>query len=247
MGFDGVEILLVQMQATGSMDNAYLQRLKRQALHSGLTLYGLSTHHQFLSTTQEKRDEEIAKTKRQIEIAYSLGIPTIRIQTGTWGTSGSFDQLMEKKGIEEPVEGYNNEDAFKWVIDGIHQCLPKAEECGVTLGLENHCGLGRTEEGMLRILNAVDSPWLQFTADTGNFLDNKYEQLEAIAPDTVLLQAKTYYGGGLWYENEADFDKVAKIFHKENYKGYVSLEIEGKEDAMTAVPKSLERLRLSFS
>src|SRR5699024_4021004 len=100
---------------------------------------------------------------------------------------------------------------------------------------------------MLRILNAVDSPWLQVTADTGNFLDNKYEQLEAIAPDTVLLQAKTYYGGGLWYENEADFDKVAKIFHKENYKGYVSLEIEGKEDAMTAVPKSLERLRLSFS
>src|SRR5699024_4100013 len=146
MGFDGVEILLVQMQATGSMDNAYLQRLKRQALHSGLTLYGLSTHHQFLSTTQEKRDEEIAKTKRQIEIAYSLGIPTIRIQTGTWGTSGSFDRLMEKKGIEEPVEGYNNEDASKWVIDGSHQCLPKAEECGGTLGLENHCRLSSTQE-----------------------------------------------------------------------------------------------------
>jgi hypothetical protein len=27
---------------------------------------------------------------------------------------------------------------------------------------------------------------------------------------------------------------------KANYKGYVSLEFEGKEDPMTAVPKSLE-------
>src|SRR5699024_12501361 len=99
----------------------------------------------------------------------------------------------------------------------------------------------------VRILISFDSCWLQFTAHTGNFLFDKYEQLEAIAADTVLLQAKTHYGGGLWYENEADFDKVAKIFQKENYKGYVSLEIEGKEDAMTAVPKSLERLRLSFS
>mgnify|MGYP006197496073 CR=1 FL=1 len=39
------------------------------------------------------------------------------------------------------------------------------------LGLENHWGLGRTPEGVLRIVEAFDSPWLQVTLDTGNFLD----------------------------------------------------------------------------
>jgi hypothetical protein len=33
---------------------------------------------------------------------------------------------------------------------------------------------------------------------------------------------------------------------KNNYKGYVSLEFEGNEDANIAVPKSLELLRKSF-
>lgn len=246
MGFDGVEILLVQLQELGSTDNAHLQKLKRQALHSGLDLYGMSTHQQFLSVTKEERDKEIEKTKGQIELAYKLGIPTIRIQTGTWGTSGSFDNLMKQKGIEKPVPGYTNEDAYKWVIDGITKCIPKAKECGVTLGLENHWGLGRTAEGMLRILKAIDSPWLQFTADTGNFLDHRYEQLKAIAPHTILIQAKTYYGGGVWYDNPADFDKVAQMFHAVNYRGYISLEFEGKGDPMTAVPKSLKVLRSAF-
>ncbi len=32
--------------------------------------------------------------------------------------------------------------------------------------------------------------------DTGNFIERTYEQLEKIAPYTVLVHAKTYIGGG---------------------------------------------------
>ena len=32
-----------------------------------------------------------------------------------------------------------------------------------------------------------------------------------------------------------------------NYRGYISLEMEGKEDPETAVPKSLEILRKAFA
>ena len=249
MGFHGIEILLVQMQATGSIDNAYINKLKRLALHAGLSLYGMSTHQQFFPVKKEDREYEIEKTKSQIELAYKLGIPQIRIQTGTWGTRGSFDNLMKFKGYEEPPEGYTNEDGFKWAIDGINKCIPKARECGVTLALENHWGLGRKAEWLMRIFKAVDSPWLGFTADTGNFFpeDDRYEQLKTLAPHTVLIQAKTYYGGGLWYDNPAEFKKVAKIFHDADYRGWVSLEFEGKEDAMVAVPKSLRVLREAFS
>jgi sugar phosphate isomerase/epimerase len=244
MGFDGIEFLLVQMQ---SEENGYLQKLKRQAFHAGLDLMGFSTHQGFVYPEKEKRQAEVEKTIHQIELAYQLGIPTMRLNTGRWGTIESFDELMANKGIEPVLEGYTEEDGFKWVIDAIEQCIPTAEKCGVTIGLENHWGLGRTSEGVLRIVNAIDSPWLRVTADTGNFLERQYEQLEMLAPMTSLIQAKTYFGGGKWYTLDIDYQRVAEIFRKVNYRGYISIEFEGNEDPMTAVPKSLEMIREAFT
>lgn len=244
MGFDGVEILKVQMS---SEDNAYLQKLKRLALHAGQPLIGLSTHQGFVSPEREVRDANIERTRKQIDMAQKLGIPTIRINTGRWGTISSFDELMAAKGIEPVLEGYAEEDGFEWVIDSLEQLLPMAEEYGVVLGLENHWGLGRTAEGVMRIVNELNSPWLKVTADTGNFLEDKYEQFDMIAGKAVLVQAKTYYGGGNWYTLELDYNLYADILRKHNYRGYISLEFEGQEDPETAVPKSLEMLRSAFS
>ncbi|MDX1363838.1 sugar phosphate isomerase/epimerase family protein [Arenibacter latericius] len=243
MGFDGIELLLVQMS---SEENSYLQKLKKRAFHAGLDLMGFSTHQGYVSPEKSARDENVAKTIHQIELAYKLGIPTMRLNTGRWGTSGSFNELMANKGIESPIEGYTDEDAFVWVIDAIEQCLPVAEKCGVVLGLENHWGLGRTAEGVKRIVDSIDSPWLQVTLDTGNFLENREEQLKLLAPQAFLVQAKTYYGGGKWYTLDIDYPKIGQIMRDNNYRGYISLEFEGNESPETAVPKSLEVLRDSF-
>jgi len=243
MGFDGVELLLVQM---ASEETAYLNSLKRRAFHSGLDLMGFSTHQGFVYPEKEKREENIALTIRQVEMAYQLGIPTIRINTGRWGTSRDFDHLMENRGIEPTLEGYTDEDGFKWVIDALEQVIPTAEKCGVVMGLENHWGLGRLPEGVLRIVNAIDSPWLRVTLDTGNFLEDPYDKLEQLAPYTSLVQAKTYYGEGKWYTLDLDYPRIGDIMRRNNYKGYISLEMEGKADPMEAVPKSLEVLREAF-
>src|SRR5262245_56245235 len=87
MGFDGVEILQVQMSYE---TNAYLQRLKRRAHANGLALMGLSTHQDFVSPDPEVRQNNVELTLRSIEIAHALGIPTIRINTGRWKTVKSF-------------------------------------------------------------------------------------------------------------------------------------------------------------
>ncbi|MCP4310792.1 MAG: sugar phosphate isomerase/epimerase [Bacteroidetes bacterium] len=243
MGFDGIELLLVQMT---SEENSYLQNLKKRAFHSGLDLMGFSTHQGYLNPDKAFRDENIKKTIHQIELAYKLGIPTMRLNTGRWGTSKSFDHLMENQGIEPAIEGYTEEDGFIWVIDSIEQCLSKAEECGVVLGLENHWGLGRTAAGVRRIVDEINSPWLRITMDTGNFLEETYEQLEELAPDAFLVQAKTYYGGGKWYTLDLDYPRIGEIMRKNSYKGYISLEFEGNADPLEAVPKSLELFRECF-
>ena len=243
MGFDGVEILERQMHRK---DNAYLQSLKRQAHRVGLALCGLSAHQGFVSPNAEQRKANVDITIASIELAYSLGIPTLRVNTGRWGTTKNFDELMKNHGVEPPLPGHTDEDAFPWVVESLEKCLPAAEKCGVVLGLENHWGLARTPEGLLRVVNAVDSPWLGVTLDTGNFLEDPYERLEKIASRATYVHAKTYYGGGVWYTLNLDYDRIAAMLRKHQYRGYISLEYEGQEPVKTAIPKSLAVLRRAF-
>ena len=252
IGVEGVDILHRQMDLPekdplDAAGRAYLRKLKRHAFTSGIDLICLSTHQSFVNPKPEEVDKGVEHTKKCIEIAYQLGIPSIRINTGRWGTSKDFDELMKNRGIEPVLPGYTEEDGFKWCIDGIQRCLAKAEECGVILALENHWGLARTPEGLLRIIKALPSPWLGVLMDTGNFLENPYEKLKQIAPKTIFVQAKTYHGGGEWYSLDLDYKKVAKILAEVNYTGYVSLEMEGKEDPDKAVPKSIAMLRRAFA
>jgi sugar phosphate isomerase/epimerase len=106
--------------------------------------------------------------------------------------------------------------------------------------------MGRTASGVLRIVEAINSPWLGVTLDTGNFLDDSYAQMEALAPHATYVHAKTYLGGGLWYTLELDYRRIAEILRRHQYRGYLSLEFEGNEDAETAIPKSLDLLRGAF-
>lgn len=243
MGFDGFEILQRQLDAT---DRASLQKIKRAAFTAGIPLIGFSTHQGFLSPDPEVRQKNVKDTIDCIEQAYQLGIPTMRVNSGTWGTSKSFDELMARRGIEPPIEGYDEEDAYAWVIEAYRQIVEVAGKCGVTLGLENHWGLGVTPEGVKRVIDAVDSPWLQATTDTGNFLEDPYDRLKLMAPMTVLVQAKTYLGGGVWYTLDLDYPRIARIFRDAGFRGWVSLEFEGKEDPASAIPASLTMLREAF-
>jgi len=243
MGFDGVEVLHVQM---GNEENGYLQKLKQTALREGVPLCGFSIHQGFVYRDAAVRQKNVEHTIKCVELAYAMGIPTMRLNTGRWNTTKSFDELMKNRGVEPRLEGVGDDEAFGWVISSIEKCLPAAEKCGVTMGLENHWGLGLTPEGVLRIVDAVKSPWLQVTMDTGNFLENPYDKLEMLAPKACYVQAKTYYGGGIWYALDLDYPRIAGMLRKHDYRGWISLEFEGKEDWKTAIPKSLALFRSAF-
>ena len=244
LNVEGVDVLHRQMSGE---DKAYLNKLKKQAFVNGLALVSLSIHQDFVDPDPAARQKDIDHTIKCIEMCYQMGIPTMRLNTGRWNTTKSFDDLMKQRGIEPVIPGHTEDEGFKWCIDSIEKVLPKAEECGVLLALENHWGLARTPEGMLRILDAIKSPWLGGLMDTGNFLEDPYEKLKMIAPKTVFVQAKTYYGGGEWYSLDLDYAKIAKILADVNYNGYIALEFEGKENPDIAVPKSLDVLRKAFN
>jgi sugar phosphate isomerase/epimerase len=244
LGFDGVEILHRQM---AEESQAYLNGLKRRALERGLDLVMLSIHQDFVYPDAAERRKHIAHTERCIDIAAQLGIPAIRLNSGRWKTIKSFDDLMKVKGDEPPLSGFTKEDAFKWVVDSIRECLPKADNAGVVLALENHWGLTTSVDMLLRIWREVKSPWLGINLDTGNFPGEPYGEFAKVAPHATIVQAKTYYGGGEWYTLDLDYKRIAGILEKASFRGYISLEMEGKEPPETAVPKSLAALRAAFS
>ena len=252
LGVAGVDILHRQMDIgefnpLDAASHSYCQKIKRHAFRAGVDLVCLSIHQDFVSPNPAERHKWIAHTEKCIEIAYAMGIPCIRLNSGRWKTIKDFDELMKARGIEPVLKGYTEDDAFKWCIESIEKCLTLAAQRGVILALENHWGLTSQPAGQLRILNAIESPWLGALMDTGNFLEDPYEKLAQIAPKTVFVQAKTYPGGGEWYTLDLDYKRIAKILRDAGYAGYVALEMEGKEDPDSAVAKSIALLREAFA
>jgi sugar phosphate isomerase/epimerase len=251
LGVSGVDVLHRQMdiperEPLTAEHRKYLAKLKRLAFRNGIELVCLSIHQNFVQSDPAERQNHVEHTHECLEIAQELGIPCIRLNSGRWNTIKSFDDLMKARGLEPIIPGCTEDDGFKWCIECIEKCIPKAEQCGVVMALENHWGLSRTPEGQLRLINAVPSPWLGALMDTGNFMEDPYDKLKLIAPKTVYVQAKTYYGGGEWYTLDLDYDRIAKILSDVGYTGFVCLEFEGKENPDVAVPRSLGVLHKAF-
>jgi len=244
IGVGGVDVLHRQMPRETP---AYAREVRKYAYEQGVNLICLSIHQDFVTPDEQERQHHVNHTKHTLELASQMGIPCIRVNSGRWGTIDSFDALMEAEGKEPPLEGYTEDDAYEWCIDAFEKCVPVAREKGVVMALENHWGLTSSAEGVLRIVQEVDSPWLQVLADTGNFPNRTYEQLEELASETILVSAKTYYGGGEWYSLDLDYERIAGIFRDAGFRGYVTLEFEGTADPAPSVRKSLTRISEAFA
>ena len=120
----------------------------------------------------------------------------------------------------------------------------------MVLGLENHWGLGRTAEGVLRIVEAIKSPWLQMTLDTGNFLEDSYEQMEndgrPAACRSRWSRPRPTSAAAAGTSSTSTTPGSPRSSRSIDYHGWISLEFEGNDDAESAVPKSLAMLREHF-
>jgi sugar phosphate isomerase/epimerase len=248
LGVDGIELLWEHLAINGKTTPEALGELHQYAAIRGITPVTVAASHNPVQTTPEARAKELAKLKQAIDVASALGAPFVRALGGRWHTIADFMVMWDNRGEEPAADGYTLDESYEWAIEALKDGAGYAGSRGVTLVLENHWGLTGTAEGTRRIHDGVNSPWLKYVLDTGNFfhLPDPYAEMNVFLPDLAILHAKVYLGGGMLVSPDIDYGKVATILAGIGYSGYVSIEFEGKAHPNDGIPDGVQIVKSAF-
>lgn len=242
LGLNGIELLGVHFDSTAP---EYLTALKQYAFARGIAIVSVSAHHNFVHPDPQQRQREIDSLCHWVDVAAALGAPAVRAFGGRWRTRPVFAEFMAAKGEEPALGGYTDDDGYRWSVEAFKIACYYAGRKGITVALENHWGFTGTAEGTLRILRETGSPWLKVFLDTGNFnfRPDPYAELAALAPHAIVVHAKTYVGGGIYYTADLDYPRIRAMLRDVGFTGYVSLEFEGRAHPDVGIPDSVAMLR----
>jgi sugar phosphate isomerase/epimerase len=205
----------------------YLMQIKERTFRLGLDISGTAIGNDFCVAEGPEREFQLQITRQWIDYAATMGAPVIRIFAG-----------KVPKGDTEAA-------ALDRCVAGINQSLKYAAQKGVALALENHGGITATPEQLLAIVERVeDSPWFGVNFDSGNFhTADPYADLEKIAPYTINAQVKVAMHAPDGGSRPADLGRLIDILRSAQYRGYVVLEYEERDDPREAIPPVLQELR----
>jgi sugar phosphate isomerase/epimerase len=212
MNIDGVDITTYWMKST---DPAYFASLRHLAFKNGVQFSGAAINTNMCQADPGKRAQELEKIKQWVDWTVLLGAPHLRVFGGV------------------PPAGTTEEEGIQRVTEIMKPACEYAAKKGITLGIEDHGGISSKASNLLEILRRVDSPFAGINLDIGNFPENQYAQIEACIPFATHAHIKDTFGET---KQPIDLDRVWQMFARGGYKGFMSAEYEGVEDAMTAVP-----------
>ncbi len=257
MGVDGVELYPRFFE---SFDPIYIRRVKHEAMALGLEIPMMCNSPDFTQPDPKARAAEVERTRQMINLTATLGGSWCRVLSG-----------QNRPGLDET-------EATNWVIDSITALLPAAEAAGVVMVIENHYKDGLWEypefaqgtRRYLRILDAIDSPWLRVQYDPSNAIvagDDQYELLDRVMSRVATMQASDRYleGGtiadlrtraadpehgyakmvrhGVIGRGLNDYDRIFGALAASGYTGWISIE-DGdghtEEEGMTNLRASVE-------
>jgi sugar phosphate isomerase/epimerase len=204
----------------------YLAHLKGHCTRLGLDVSGTAVGNDFCTPDSARLRQQIEDVKRWVEHTSRLGGKTMRIFAGN----------VERGDTEERARAR--------CVAAIQEACDHAAQFGVYLALENHGGIVTTIDQMLAVVRAVRHDWFGVNFDTGNFHSaDPYADLTRLAPYAVTVQIKDQIQRPGRPAEDADLPRLIEILRGANYRGYVALEYEGREDPRTAVPRNLTALR----
>jgi sugar phosphate isomerase/epimerase len=205
-----------------STEPAYLASLRNFAYRHGMPFSGLAIGADLCQPEGPKRKEVIETIRKWVDATELAGASHLRVF-----------------GDKLPA-GATEERGVQWVIETMKVACEYAASKGVILGLETHSGLSTKAANVVAILRGVDSPYAGCNLDISNFRENPYEQIQTCLPYATHAHIRDFYGEP---KKPLDLDRVWQMFTQSGYKGYMSVEYEGEEDAMSGVPKLINKIK----
>jgi sugar phosphate isomerase/epimerase len=246
ISLDGVELLDMYWPNNEDVQSE-VEKVKQILYETGLNVSAYDVSNNFVKETHEDRMKEVEKVLDGIRIAKQLGAPVVRVFCGD-----VHDEIAFEVGAD-------------WIIESLKMCVETAEQENILLAIENHGLLAGKSTMIEHIIQAVNSPFVKSTFDTGNFLlvhESPTDAFNRLKSDIVHVHFKdfrekeeqeslrgfrstegveligTVPGDGL-----VNLDLIIQGLKEIDYDGWLSIEYEGHDDAKLANEEAVNRLR----
>ncbi len=220
LGIDGVDLTTYYLEST---EPNYLHSLRHLAFKHGIPFSGTAIRTEMCQPDPAKRAEQFEGIKKWVDATELLGASHIRVFGGNI------------------PKGATDEQAVGWTAETMKQACDYSATKGITLGIESHGGITARASNILAILKQVDNPYAGCNLDISHFDGDPYPQIEALVPYATHSHIKSMTGGK--NPEPLDLERIWKMFANGGYQGFMSVEYEGGEDAMTGVPKIINQVK----
>ena len=171
---------------------------------------------------ENRRAQQIDSNLAKLRAAGYLGVPVVRMNLGS--VDAGEDNL--KQGVDRCVAAFN-------------QMLPLAMDLGIRITIENHGGVSGTVDGILAVIRGTDPKWVGSNLDFGNAPVNQRPEVFAqLVPFAYHCHAKLEDFKENGEATDADYGNLLGMLKEARYAGAISIEWEGKGDAVEGVKKT---------
>ena len=205
-----------------SYEKPYLDEIKKAAKANGITIVGLICEGNLATDDEAARKRQIETNAKKMRAAAYLGGRIVRLNLG-----GTGDEARDGTvGVAR-------------VIDAFNELLPLAKELGVKITIENHGGVSKKADWILRIIKETDPKWVGSCLDFRNWpKEVLYEENAKLAPYAYHTHAKAHSFDAEGEETSVEYSRVLKMLKDARYEGAISIEFEGPGDQIEGVRKT---------
>lgn len=254
-GFDVIEFAGFPNLPKGETALSFAPRIRAACDEAGIEVANYTIWADFINGSNGDLKAEIERVKDEVRVAEILGAPGMR-HDSTWGWPA------EKQG----ARGFD--DALPILVEGCRAITEFGADLGIKTMVENHGYFCQDSERMEKLVNGVDHPNFGVLLDMGNFLVVDEDPAKAVGrlmPYTFHVHAKDFHfksgneadPGQGWFSTRSGnhvrgaivghgvvpIVQCLKIMKKANYSGVLSIEFEGMEDPLRAIPIGFENLQ----
>jgi L-ribulose-5-phosphate 3-epimerase len=233
LGIDAVDLVSVFYEKK-LKDRAHLSELKRRAAGEGVwsTLILVDGEGELGAPDEKGRRRAVDRHKKWVEAAAFLGCHAVCVQAASRG---------------------NEDDQVAWVSDGLRRLCRFSDPFGIDILVENRAGFSASGSWLVEVINAVGHSRCGSRPNFGSFKlpdgrdYDRYQGVRELLPFARAVSAQAHDFDERGEETGTNYAQMLKLVIDGGYRGYVSIEYEGKrlseQAGIARTQQLLERVR----